>query len=182
MSGISRLQVEIKTNLSQGRRKGEVKFTVIQNGEMFSSRFVRFTIVPPSRDSPLRMFLNSADCLKVDPESRTPTVGSDGSNTAIFTVDEVVGKLGAPGEVSRVTIAICPTSSDDTLSIVLDKSSWFAGILKTIEVTRDPPLAVNAPSSDPRMAMKRPVVDQEAVQKVGAKRERTVEDEVETSQ
>ncbi|KAF4710609.1 hypothetical protein FOZ63_005206 [Perkinsus olseni] len=182
ISGVSRLQVEIKTERSQGRRTGEVKFTVIQNGEMFSSRFVRFSIVPPARDSPVRTFLNSADCLKMDTESHTPTAGGDGSNTPIFSVDDVVSKLGAPGEVSRVTIAICPTSSDDTLSIVLNKYSWLAGELRAINVTRDPSPAVNNPSSNPRMAMKRPVVDQETVRKVGTKREKRVDDEVKASQ
>ncbi|KAF4665084.1 hypothetical protein FOZ61_000215 [Perkinsus olseni] len=173
ISGVSRLQVEIKTHRSQGRRQGEVKFTVIENGEMFYSSFVKFQTVPPSTKSPIRTFLNSADCFQVNPEPQAPTVGGDGFNAPIFTVDDVVSKLGAPGKVSRVTIAICHTTSDDTLSIVLDKYSWLAGELKAINVTRDPSLAVNTPSSDPQMAMKRPVVGRGTVREDSAKRGRT---------
>ncbi|KAF4684578.1 hypothetical protein FOZ60_007680 [Perkinsus olseni] len=45
---------------------------------------------------------------------------SDGGDYKGVTVDEVLGMLGG----YRSSIAICPTSSEDTLSIVLNKDSW----------------------------------------------------------
>ncbi|KAF4741375.1 hypothetical protein FOZ63_024936 [Perkinsus olseni] len=124
-NGVGKLRVVIRTGGSRGGRRGEVKFTVTHNGEAVSSSYVKFEVFAYRSDSQMYRALNAADCCQL-------RVKSDGGDYEGVTVDEVLGMLGG----YRSSIAICPTSSEDTLSIVLNKDSWGTDEVRKIDVVR----------------------------------------------
>ncbi|KAF4652436.1 hypothetical protein FOZ61_009681 [Perkinsus olseni] len=159
-NGVSKLRVVIRTEGSRGGRHGEVKFTVTHNGEAVSSSYVKFEVFAYRSDSRMYRALNAADCCQL-------RVKSDGRDYEGVTVDEVLGMLG--GYHSR--IAICPTSSEDTLSIVLNKDSWGTDEVRKIEVVRvEAPTGRESHNPAELVRTKRSSIDERAdakIQKIG---------------
>ncbi|KAF4738788.1 hypothetical protein FOZ63_000971 [Perkinsus olseni] len=159
-NGVSKLRVVIRTEGSRGGRQGEVKFTVTHNGEAVSSSYVTFEVFAHRSDSRMYRVLNAADCCQL-------RVGPDGGDYEGVTVDEVLAMLGG----YHSSIAICPTSSEDTLSIVLNKDSWGTDEVRKIDVVRvEVPTGRESRNPAELVGTKRWSIDERAdakIQKIG---------------